>query len=112
MHAPGSSKPTDRNKLSGRPVRASSVSQLSRKTSRRLVSIINPSGRTSHGKSARPGGRGGGRVQCMAEGAGFEPTEGSGPLTAIKAAAFVHSATPPSSCGAYHIVLRIEQTGP
>src|SRR5437660_7123044 len=31
----------------------------------------------------------------MAEGVGFEPTEGTGPSTAFKAAAFVHSATPP-----------------
>jgi hypothetical protein len=32
----------------------------------------------------------------MAEGVGFEPTEGTGPSTAFKAAAFVHSATPPA----------------
>ena len=60
-----------------------------------LYTITRPPGRASHGKSARPGGRGGGRVQCMAEGVGFEPTEGTGPSTAFKAAAFVHSATPP-----------------
>ena len=32
----------------------------------------------------------------VAEGVGFEPTEGTRPSTAFKAAAFVHSATPPS----------------
>ncbi len=34
-------------------------------------------------------------LQGMAEGVGFEPTEGTRPSTAFKAAAFVHSATPP-----------------
>src|SRR5205823_4492478 len=43
----------------------------------------------------------GGRVQCLAEGVGFEPTEGTGPSTAFKAAAFVHSATPPARNIAY-----------
>src|SRR2546426_7183387 len=33
----------------------------------------------------------------VAEGVGFEPTEGTRPSTAFKAAAFVHSATPPPS---------------
>ena len=34
--------------------------------------------------------------ESVAEGVGFEPTEGTRPSTAFKAAAFVHSATPPN----------------
>ena len=36
------------------------------------------------------------RKLSLAEGVGFEPTEGTRPSTAFKAAAFVHSATPPN----------------
>ena len=45
----------------------------------------------SQGKSRKAGTPG------VAEGVGFEPTEGTRPSTAFKAAAFVHSATPPPS---------------
>src|SRR5438309_7934334 len=43
----------------------------------------------SQGKSRKA------RTPGVAEGVGFEPTEGTRPSTAFKAAAFVHSATPP-----------------
>ena len=43
----------------------------------------------SQGKSRKA------RTLGVAEGVGFEPTEGTRPSTAFKAAAFVHSATPP-----------------
>src|SRR5712691_1648628 len=45
----------------------------------------------SQGKSRKA------RTPGVAEGVGFEPTEGTRPSTAFKAAAFVHSATPPPS---------------
>src|SRR2546428_7357447 len=52
---------------------------IMKKTSRRLVSIIKPSGRTSHGKSARPGGRGAGGCNGWRRGEGLEPTKAPGP---------------------------------
>src|SRR5205814_10536834 len=81
-------------------------------TSKLAITIIkkNPVGLNNHQAfgsdkpwEKRPSRRArGGRVQCMAEGVGFEPTEGTGPSTAFKAAAFVHSATPPFLCSLPH----------
>ena len=56
----------------------------------------------------------------VAEGVGFEPTEGTRPSTAFKAAAFVHSATPPPrtylpqgfEINRYDLVLAIRSTPP
>ena len=51
-------------------------------------------------------------VSGMAEGVGFEPTEGTSPSTAFKAAAFVHSATPPiADSPEYHILCEVDSTG-
>src|SRR5439155_2717555 len=54
-----------------------------------LTSLLSCMPYGSQGKSRKA------RTPGVAEGVGFEPTEGTRPSTAFKAAAFVHSATPP-----------------